>query len=202
MKACDEHTLPVLKGLEESHKSWVKLKRDWSNTEIGLSASNSHLFDCLLSKAVNLTPAAFTNVLNLSMGLLPQIQHTMPPIQPTVVLTTQVPTLSVIPSMGVSIGTPDGEDDGDGGEDQHNNDKLQEDGGTGPRKGPGGDDLDNQKGDDDIILVSQGSPPHKAVKHSSTPLSTGGRNVDMDASVVGITNEFGLQSTWNGVGRG
>ena len=95
---------------------------------------------CLLSKAVNLTPAAFTNVLNLSMGLLPQIQHTMPPIQPTVVLTTQVLTLGVIPSMGVSIGAPDGEDggnDGDGGGDQLNDDELQEDSGA-PDTGPAG----------------------------------------------------------------
>ena len=123
MKACDEHTLAVLKGLEESHKSWVKLRGNWSNAEIGLSASNSHLFDCLLSKAVNLTSAAFTNVLDLSMVLLLQVQHTMPPIQPTVVLTTQAPTLSVIPSMGVSIGAPEGVNDGDG--DQPNDDNLQ-----------------------------------------------------------------------------
>ena len=131
-KACDEHTLAVLKGLEESHKSWVKLKRDQFNAEVGLSASNSHLFDHLLSEAVNLSPAAFSNVLKLSMGLLPQVQHTMPPIQPTVVLTTQVLTLSVIPSMGVTIGAADGEDDGedgDGGGDQPN-DELQEDGGA------------------------------------------------------------------------
>ena len=178
-KAHDEHMLAALKGLEESHKSWVKLKRDQSNAEI----VNSHL----LSEAVNLSPAAFTNVLNLSMGLLPQVQHTMPPIQPT----NQAPTLGVIPSMSVSIGAPDGEDDsddGDGGGDQLNDDELQEDSGapdTGPWEGPG-DDLNNQKGDDDIILVLQGSC--KVVKHSSTPLSTGGRNVDMDASVVGATN--------------
>ena len=197
-KAHDEHTLAVLKGLEESHKSWVKLKKDQSNAEIGLSASNSHLFNHLLSEAVNLSPAAFTNVLNLSVGLLPQVQHTMPPIQPRVVLTTQVPILGVIPSMGVSIGAPDGDDDsnngdgGDGGGDQLNDDKLQEDGGaldTGPKEGPGGDGLDNQKGDDDIIHILQGSPPCKVVKCSCTPLSTGGRNVDMDASVVGTTND-------------
>ena len=59
----------------------------------------------------------------------------------------------------------------------------------GLREGPGGDDLDNQKGDDDIILILHSSPPHKAVKHSSIPLSTDGRNVDMDASVVGTTND-------------
>ena len=194
VKACDEHTLAVLRGLEESHKSWVKLKKDQSNAEIGLSASNSHLFDLLLSNAVNLSPAAFTNVLNLSVGLLPQVQHTMPPIQPTVVLTTQAPTLGVIPSMGVSISAPDGKDDsndGDGGGDQLNDDELHEDGGapdTGPREGPGGDDLDNQKGDNDIILISQGSP-HNVVKCSSNLLPTGGRNVDMNASGVGVTND-------------
>ena len=35
----------------------------------------------------------------------------------------------------------------------------------------------------------QASSPHRAVKHSSTPLSTGDRNVDVDASVAGITND-------------
>ena len=197
MKACDEHTLAVLRGLEESHESWIKLKKDWSNTGIELLASNSHLFDHLFSKAANVTAAAFTNVLNLSVGLLPQILHTLPPIQP--VLTPQALTLSVIPSMGVSLGAPggvDGGDNGDGDGDQPNDDDLQEDGGapnTGSREEPGGDDLDNQKGDDDIILILQGSPPCKTVKHSSTPLSTGGRNVDVEerlnASVAGITND-------------
>ena len=57
----------------------------------------------------------------------------------------------------------------------------------GPGEGPG-DDLDDQKGDEDVILVLQGSPPHKVVKCSSTPLSTSGRNVDVDVSVAGNTN--------------
>ena len=41
-KACDQHSLAVLKALEESHENWVKLKKDQSNPEIGLLASNSH----------------------------------------------------------------------------------------------------------------------------------------------------------------
>ena len=63
----------------------------------------------------NLSPAAFSNVLNLSVELLPPIQHTMLPIQPTIVLTTQVPTLGVIPSMGINFSVTDGA--GDGGDD-------------------------------------------------------------------------------------
>ena len=66
-----------------------------------------------------MSPSAFSNVLNLSMGLLPPIQHTMPPIQPTIVLTTQVPTLRVLPSMGINFSVPDGAGDGgDAGNDR------------------------------------------------------------------------------------
>ena len=44
-----------------------------------------------------------------------------------------------------------------------------------------------QQEDEDVILVHN-SPPHKAVKCCSTPLLTSGRNVDMDASMAGNTN--------------
>ena len=96
----------------------------------------------------------------------------------------------------MTIGAPEGGDDGnddnggDGGGDQLN-DEPQEDGdapGTGPGEDQGGDDLDDQQEDEDVILV-ENSPPHKAVKCSSTPLSTSGRNVDMDASMAGNTND-------------
>ena len=96
-----------------------------------LLANNGQLFDHLLSKAVNLPPAAFNNVLNLSVGLLPPIQHTMPPIQPTIGLTTQVLTLGVIPLMGINLsvtgGAGDGGNDGDG-RDQQADDNPPEDG--------------------------------------------------------------------------
>ena len=40
---------------------------------------------------------------------------------------------------------------------------------------------------DDVILVT--SPSHQAVKCSGTPLSTSGRDVDLNASVRGLTGE-------------
>ena len=44
-KACDQHSLVVLKGLEETHENWVKLKKAQSKAEIGLFVSNSYFFD-------------------------------------------------------------------------------------------------------------------------------------------------------------
>ena len=89
VKACEKHTLAVLEGIEQSHENWVQLKMQRSNVETQLLACNGQLFEHLFTEAAHLSPAAFSNVLNLSMGLLPPIQHTMPPIQPKIVLTTQ-----------------------------------------------------------------------------------------------------------------
>ena len=192
-KAHDKHTLAILEEIEQSHQNWVQLKKDRSDAEAELLANNGQLFDHLLSEAVNPPPAAFNNVLNLSVGLLLPIQHTMPPIQPTIVLTTQAPTLGVIPPMGINLSvtgsTGDGGNDGDG-RDQQADDNPPEDGGasgTEPEEGQEVDDPDNQNDDDDVILVS--SPSCKAAKHSGTPLSTSGRDVGLDSSVRGITGE-------------
>ena len=46
------------------------------------------------------------------MGLLPPIKHTVLLIQPTIVLTTQVPTLGVLPSMGINFSVAGGAGDG------------------------------------------------------------------------------------------
>ena len=117
-KACDKHTLAVLEGIEQSHQNWIQLKKDRSDVEAELLANNGQLFDRLLSEAANLPPAAFNNVLNLSVGLLLPIQHTMLPIQPTIVLTTQALTFGVIPSMGINLSVTgsagDGGNDGNG----------------------------------------------------------------------------------------
>ena len=117
----------------------------------------------------------------------------MPPIQPTIVLTTQAPTLGVIPLMGINLNVTgsagDGGNDGDGG-DQQADDNPPEDGGapgTEPEEGQEVGDPDNQNDDDVVILVS--SPSHKAVKHSGTPLSTSGRDIGLDSSVRGIAGE-------------
>ena len=160
--------------------------------EAELLASNGQLFDHLLSEAVNLPPAAFSNVLNLCVGLLPPIQHTMPPIQPTIVLTTQAPTLGVIPSMGINLSVAGSAGDGDNGgddRDQQADDNPPEDHGAPgaePEEGQEGDNPDDQA-DEDIILVS--SPSHKAAKCSGTLLSTSGRDVDLVSSVRGICHQ-------------
>ena len=90
-------------------------------------------------KAAHLSPTAFSNVLNLSMGLLPPIQHTMLPIQPTIVLTTQAPTLGVLPSMGINFSVAGGAGDGgDAGSDraQQADDDIPKDCGAEPDKDP------------------------------------------------------------------
>ena len=121
-------------------------------------------YTCLLQPLVS-------NVLNLSMGLLPPIQHTMPPIQPTVVLTTQAPTLEVLSSIGINFSVASGAGDGGGaGSDraQQADDDILEDDDAGPKKDPEGDD----PGDCDVIIL--GSPAHRVARHSVTPLSTSG----------------------------
>ena len=120
-KAHEKHTLAVLEGIEQSHENWVQLKVQRSNVVAQLLAHNDQLIEHLLTEVANLSPAAFSNILNISVGLLPPIQHTMLPKQPKIVLTTQVPTLEVIPSMGINFsvanGAGDGGDDGgDGGQ--------------------------------------------------------------------------------------
>ena len=183
-KAHEKHTLAVLEGIEQSHENWVQLKVQRSNVEAQLLACNGQLFKCLFMEVAHLSPAAFSNVLNLSVGLLPPIQHTMLPTQPTIVLTTQVPTLGVIPSMGINFSVAGsagdgGDDGGDGG--QQADDSPPEDCGTEPEDPEGGDPGDH---DDDVIMVS--SPSCRAVRCSVIPLSTSGWDMDAGSSSGGM----------------
>ena len=165
-KAWEKHTLVVLEGIEWSHENWVWLKVQRSNAETWLLACTGQLYECLLAEAVHLSPTAFSNVLNLSMGLLPPIQHTMPPIQQTIVLTTQVPTLRVLPSMGINFSVASGAGDGGGaGSDraQQADDNIPEDCDAGPDKDSEGSD----SGDCDVIIL--GSSTHRAARHSVIP---------------------------------
>ena len=113
-KPREKHTLAVLEVIEQSHENWAQLKVQRSNAEMQLLAHTGQLYECLLTEAVHLSPTAFSNVLNLSVGLLPPIQHTMLPIQPTIVLTTQAATLGVLPSMGINFSVASGAGDGGG----------------------------------------------------------------------------------------
>ena len=180
-KAQEKHTLAVLEGIEQSHENWVQLKVQRSNAEMQLLTCTGQLYKCLLTEAAHLFPTAFSNILNLSMGLLPPIQHTMLPIQPTIVLTTQVLTLGVLPSMGIIFSVASGAGDGgDAGGDraQQADDDIPEDRGVEPDKDPDGDgsgDCDN-----DVIIVS--SPTHGVMRCSITPLSTGGHDVDVGST--------------------
>ena len=161
-----------------------------------LDTAEGQLFDCLLSETVNLSPAAFNNVLNLSVGLLPPIQHTMLPIKP-IVLATQVPTLGVIPLMGINFSVTGGAGDGgnaDDGRDQQALDNPPEDGGapsTEPEEGQEVGNPDNQN-DDDVILVN--SPSCKALKHSVIPLSSSGRDVGLAVSPARMNLRDGTES--------
>ena len=126
-----------------------------------------------------MSPTAFSNMLNLSMGLLPSIQHTMPPIQPTIVLTTQVPTLGVLPSMGINFSVTS--DTGDGG--GASNDRAPEDHDAGPNKDLEGDD----SGDHDVIVL--GSPACRVVRCSVTPLSTSGHDAGVGSTSGGMATD-------------
>ena len=169
----------------------MQLKVQRSKAEAQLLAHNGQLFEHLLTEAANLSPGAFSNVLNLSVGLLPPIWHTMPPIQPKIVLTTQAPTLGVIPSMGINFSVADGA--GDGGDDgsdggQQADDSPAEDHGASnvePEEDPeGGGPGDH---DNDVIMVS--SPSHRTVKHSVTPLSISGQDMDAGSSSGGMATD-------------
>ena len=111
-KTCEKHTAAILEGIETSHENWMQLKIQWANAESQLLTCNGQLYDHLLSEAAHLSPSAFSNVLNLSMGVLPPIQHTMPLMQPTIVLATQAPTLGVLPSMGINFSVVGSASDG------------------------------------------------------------------------------------------
>ena len=179
-KPREKHTLAVLEVIEQSHENWAQLKVQRSNAEMQLLAHTGQLYECLLTEAVHLSPTAFSNVLNLSVGLLPPIQHTMLPIQPTIVLTTQAATLGVLPSMGINFSVASGAGDGGGaGGDraQQADDNIPEDCDAGPDKDPEGSD----SGDHDVIIL--GSSTCRVARHSVTPLSTGGHDTD-----VGSTN--------------
>ena len=185
VKAWEKHTLAVLEGIEQSHENWVQLKVQRSNAEMQLLTCTGQLYEYLLTEAAHLSPTAFSNILNLSMGLLPPIQHTMLPIQPTIVLTTQVPTLSVLPFMGINFNVASSAGDGgDAGSDraQQADDNIPEDCGAEPDEDPEGDGSGDH--DNDVIIVS--SPTHRVMRHSVTPLSTSGCDVDVGSTSGGM----------------
>ena len=125
-KACEKHTAAILEGIEISHENWVQLKIQWANAESRLLTCTGQLYDHLLSEAAHLSPSAFSNILNLSMGVLPPIQHTMPLMQPTIVLATQAPILGVLPSMGINFDVVDSASDGGGDDNDAGGDGVQE----------------------------------------------------------------------------
>ena len=119
------------------------------------------------------------------MGVLPSIQHTTPLMQPTIVLTTQAPTLGVLPSMGINFGVVDSASDGGGDGDDAGGDGVQEtedDVPRGPdaRRGEGGEEEGSKDHDHDVILVS--SSPCKVTRQSVTPLSTNDRDAEAGPS--------------------
>ena len=109
----------------------------------------------------------------------------MLPIQPTIVLTTQAPTLGVLPSMGINFSVASGAGDGgDAGSDraQQADDDIPKDHGGESNEDPEGDGFRDH--DKDVIIVS--SPAHRVTRHSVTPLSTGGCNMDVGSTSGGM----------------
>ena len=109
----------------------------------------------------------------------------MLPIQPTIVLTTQVLTLGVLPSMAINFNVASGAGDGgDAGGDgaQQADDDIPEDHGAEPNEDPEGDG--SRDCDNDVIIVS--SPAHGVMRCSVTPLSTGGCDVDVGSTSGGM----------------
>ena len=106
----------------------------------------------------------------------------MLPIQPTIVLTTQAPTLGVLPSMGINFSTASGAGDGDyPGSDrvQQADDDIPEDHDAGLNKDPEG----SNSGDHDVIIL--GSHAHRVARHSVTPLSTSGHDAGVGSTSGG-----------------
>ena len=123
------------------------------------------------------------------MGVLPPIQHTMPLMQPTIVLATQAPTLGVLPSMGINFSVVDSASDGGGNGNDAGGDGVQETeddvpGGPDARCGEDGEEEGSKDHDHDVILVS--SSPHKVTRWSVTPLSTSDRDVEAGPSSGGM----------------
>ena len=165
------------------------MKIQWTNAESRLLTHTGQLYDHLLSEAAHLSPSAFSNVLNLSMGVLPPIQHTMPLMQLTIVLATQAPTPGVLPSMGINFGVVDSASDGHGDDNDAGHDKVQENEDDVPRGpdarcGGGREEEGSGDHDHDVILVS--SSPHKVTRWSVTPLSTSDRDVRAGPSSGGM----------------
>ena len=109
------------------------------------------------------------------------------------VLTTQVATLRVLPSMGINFSVADGAGDGGNAGDNRTrqaDDDIPKDCDAEPNKDPKGDD----SGDHDVIIVS--SLVHRVTRHSVTPLSTSGH--DMGA---GLTSG-GMATNSSRIGRG
>ena len=187
-KAHEKHTTAILEGIEISHENWAQLKIQQANAESQLLTRIVN-YDHLLSEAAHLSPSAFSNVLNLSMGVLPPIQHILPLMQPTIVLAAQAPTLGVLPSMGINFGVVDSASDGGGDDDDAGGDGVQEtedDVPRGPdaRCGEGGEEEGSKDHDHDVILVS--TSPHKVTRWSVTPLSTSDRDVKAGPSSGGM----------------
>ena len=119
------------------------------------------------------------------MGVLPPIQHTMPLMQPTIVLPTQAPTLGVLPSMGTNFSVVDSASDGGGDGDEAGGDGVQETeddvpGGPDARCGQDREEGSSKDHDHDVILVN--SSPCKVTRWSVTPLSTSDRDVEAGPS--------------------
>ena len=110
------------------------------------------------------------------MGVLPPIQHTLPLMQPTIVLATQAPTLGVLPSMGINSGVVSSAGDGDAGGDGFQEMEDDVPGSLGARCGEDGEEEGSEDHDNDIILVS--SSPHRVIRWSITPLSSSNRDIE------------------------
>ena len=175
-KAHEKHTTAVLEGIETSHETWVQLKIEHANAESQLLACTGQFYDHLLLEAAYLSPSAFSNILNLSMGVLPPIQHTLPLMHPTIVLATQAPTLGVLPSMGINSGIVGSAGDGDAGGDGVQEIEDNVPGSLGARCGEDREEEGSEDHDNDIIFMS--SSPHKVIRQSITPLSSSNRDVE------------------------
>ena len=110
------------------------------------------------------------------MGVLPSIQHTLPLVQPTIVLATQAPTLGVLPSMGINSGILGSAGDGDAGGDGVQEMEDDVPGSLGARRGEDREEEGSKGHDNDIILVS--SSPHKVIRQSINPLSSSNRDIE------------------------
>ena len=114
----DHHYAVVKEGIKEAKDHWKLMKLDREAEEKKLVTANNVLFDGLLAEAVSFLPGVFSNIISISLDLLPVVQCTIPLAQPMMVLMSQAP--HVVPPSSTELTAPPAGSVGRGNDDDDN----------------------------------------------------------------------------------